>query len=94
MEVCCEPERILRNPEYRAVYEAFAPPEGLVAALRQIGRPVTVLIVFGYWCADATAVVPPLLKALAAADNPNLQILLVHVAYLETEPSPFRAGPV
>jgi hypothetical protein len=94
VEICCDPERILRKPDYRERYEAFTPPEDLVAALRAISEPTTVLVVWGYWCQDSARIVPALLKALATADSGNLRLLAVHVAYAETDPSPFMAGPV
>ena len=94
MEVCCDPARILHQPEYRARYDGYRPLDDVVAALKVISRPVTVLIVFGYWCHDSAQVVPEVLKAVAVADNPRLQLLMLHVVYGETDPSPFMAGSV
>ena len=94
MEVCCDAPKLLRRPEYRERYAGYEPPEELLAALRNIHRPMTVLVVFGYWCRDSVRIVPDVLKALALADNPDLQLLAIHVSYAETDPSPFMAGPI
>ncbi len=94
MEICCDPKRVLKGPGYAERYAAHEPPAELVDALRSISEPATVLVVFGVWCQDSRRVVPEVLKAMAAADNGNLQLLAVHVSYAETDPSPFMAGPV
>lgn len=94
MEICCAPERVLRAPGYREQADGYDPPEDLVAALREIARPATVLVVYGTWCNDSRRVVPMVIKALSVAANERLQFLAVHVAYAETDPSPFMAGPV
>lgn len=94
MEVCCQPEKVLRTPGYRERYEACTPDAEVVAALGRIAIPVTVLVVYGAWCRDSERIVPGLLRALSEAGNALVRLLTVHVAYSETDPSPFMAGPV
>jgi hypothetical protein len=94
METCCDAGKLLRTADYRSRYDAFTPPAEVVEALQAVARPVTVLVVFGLWCRDSARIVPEVLKSLALAENPNLQLLAVHVSYEETDPSPFMAGPI
>jgi len=94
MEICCRPEKVLKTPGYRERYEACTPDAAVVAALGRVAAPMTVLLVYGAWCHDSARIVPELLRTLAEAQSPLLRLLAVHVAYSETDPSPFMAGPI
>ena len=94
MEICCQPDRVLRYRPYRSRYETATPDERLVDALRAVSRPLTALVVYGHWCHDSVRILPDFLRALAEADNAHVSLLAVHVPYHETDPSPFMAGPI
>ena len=76
------PERL---PEWHAVAERHTPEPDVVEWLRE-ARPAHVEILFATWCPDSFDHVPPLLSALAAADNPDLSVELIGLDRDKMEP--------
>jgi hypothetical protein len=93
MEVCCDPLNLLRDPRYKEAYENCEAPPHLTAAFRRVAEPKTLLVVLGFWCPDSLRLVPCTLKAVAEAENDNLQVLGISVPLEETDPMPIRVGP-
>ncbi len=59
-------------PEYRRNKAAYEPKPAAIEALKQVGEPLTVDVVFGSWCPHCEQVVPRLLSVIEKAGNPNL----------------------
>jgi hypothetical protein len=74
-----------RLPEWQAAVERHRPEPDVVERLRQAG-PAHVEILFATWCADSFDHVPPLLSALAAADNPDVSVELIGLDRDKMEP--------
>lgn len=66
-------------PEWRARYVSNLPDTNVVQQLKKINRPYRIVCVLGIWCPDSKDGVPPFLKALDAAQNPNLKMELYGV---------------
>ena len=94
MEICCEVNRMVRHPDLRQRFDADQPRLEVIEALRAIGEPMTVAVVFGFWCPDSLRIVPQVLKAVVEADNENLQVLAASVPLEETHDLPIRVGPI
>ena len=74
------------RPTWQARRDAARPDAAVVESLAKIDRPHTVRIYLGTWCGDSRANVPPVLAALEAAANPNLQVELTAIQRGFTEP--------
>lgn len=94
MEICCDIETLIRQPRLRSRYESYMPPEDVVEALRAIDRPMTVAVVYGFWCPESSVIVPELLKSITEADNDNLQVLGATVPLDETYDLPLDVGGI
>lgn len=66
-------------PKWKAQDRQTRVDEKLVARLKRIDRPVELLCYLGTWCSDSRQGVPPMMKALQAANNPHIQIKLIGV---------------
>ena len=66
-------------PTWRRRADAYAPDEQAIATLAAYDEPVDVTVAFGTWCGDSRNYVPKVLRALEAADNPNLRLELVGI---------------
>ncbi len=74
-------------PSWRRRADAYEPDAQAVAALAAHDGPVDVTIAFGTWCGDSRNYVPKLLRAIEAADNPDLQLELVGIGRGFGEPA-------
>ncbi len=92
MEICCDIDRMVRHPDLKSRYEAYVPEPAVVEKLRAAREPVTVAVIFGFWCPDSRRIVPEVLKAIAEARNDNLQLLTATVPYEETDRLPLDVG--
>jgi hypothetical protein len=92
VEICCDIEQMIRIPEFRDHYHGFTPDPAVVEKLRAVTQPITVLVVYGFWCAESKWIVPEVLKAIGEADNSNIQLLAVTVPYHETHTLPLTVG--
>jgi hypothetical protein len=66
-------------PVWRAIADVYEPDGAIVERLRTIDAPVTLQVVLATWCGDSRQHVPRLLKAIATANNPNIQIELTGI---------------
>jgi len=94
MEICCDIAKLIRQPQIKSRYEAHEPVDDVLQALRAITEPMTVAIVYGFWCPDSARIVPDVLKAITEADNDNLQVLGATVPLDETYDLPLDVGGI
>jgi hypothetical protein len=92
MEICCDIDQMVRHRDLKSRYDAYAPDPAVVAKLREVKQPVTVAVIFGFWCPDSKRIVPEVLKAITEAQNENLQLLTASVPYEETDNLPLDVG--
>jgi thiol-disulfide isomerase/thioredoxin len=65
--------------DWREAHDTAAVDSGLVRKLAAIDEPLDVLLFLGTWCSDSRGGVPPFMKALAEARNPNIRIRVIGV---------------
>ncbi len=94
MEICCDIEKLIRQPQLRARYESYVPPDDVLEALRAVDQPMTVALVYGFWCPESSVIVPEVLKSVTEADNDNLQVLGATVPLDETYDLPLDVGGI
>jgi hypothetical protein len=94
MEICCDIDRLVRQPQLRDRYDSYVPPDETIDALRAIDEPMTVAVVYGFWCPDSVRIVPGVLKCITEADNDNLQVLGATVPLEETDDLPLDVGGI
>jgi len=73
-------------PGWRTRYVSTLPDTEVVEQLKKIDRPYKIVCVLGIWCPDSEDRVPPFLKALDAAQNPNLEVELYGVDRRKNDP--------
>jgi hypothetical protein len=79
-------------PVWRAIAEVYEPDGAIVERLRAIDAPVTLQVVLATWCGDSRQHVPRLLKAIARAGNPNIQVELTGIGPEFVTPMAVVAG--
>ncbi len=80
-------EDILNHfPDWQAEDEQTETDPLLVARLKKIDQPVTVVCFLGTWCSDSRHGVPPFIRHVIAAANPNIHIQLVGVDRQKDDP--------
>ncbi len=62
---------------FRTRTELVRVPEETVAYLRDLSKPVTILVFMGTWCEDAQKHVPVLFRALQEASNPRIEVRVI-----------------
>jgi len=63
-------------PAWEQAVVAAQPARDVLSLLRTAG-PTRIVVYFGSWCGDSFEHLPPLVAALRAADNPNLELELI-----------------
>ncbi len=58
----------------------------LVTRMKQIAEPVEVVCYLGTWCSDSRHGVPPFVRALNAANNPNIKLEIIAINRAKTDP--------
>ena len=66
-------------PVWRSIADHYEPDANAVARLRAITEPVRLEVVLATWCGDSKRHVPRLLKAVEAANNPNVTVELIGI---------------
>jgi hypothetical protein len=92
MEICCDIEKLCKAPQLCDRFDSYVPDPAVLGKLRAVSEPMTVAIIFGFWCGDSRRIVPEVLKALTVAGNENLQLLAASVPYEETDHLPLEVG--
>jgi hypothetical protein len=73
-------------PVWRSLMESYQPDLNVVAAIKAIQPDTTITVALATWCSDSKQHVPRLLKALDAAGNRRLLIMLIGIARKLSEP--------
>lgn len=73
-------------PDWKEEYDLFKPDPVTVGKFSNITRPFQIICVLGTWCSDSRVGVPPFLKTLESANNPNLSITLYAVDRNKQDP--------
>lgn len=73
-------------PDWNSVYQHSEVPDSIVQQIRAIRRPITLLVFLGTWCGDSRDGVPPFLKIIQHAHNPNLRVILYGVDRQKLDP--------
>ncbi|HVE71741.1 MAG TPA: thioredoxin family protein [Thermoanaerobaculia bacterium] len=79
-------------PVWRAIADVYEPDGAIVERLRAIDAPVTMQIVLATWCGDSRQHVPRLLKAIATANNPHINVELTGIGPEFVTPMSVVAG--
>ena len=79
-------------PTWRAIADVYEPDGAIVERLRAIDAPVTLQVVLATWCGDSRQHVPRLLKSIARANNPNIQVELTGIGPEFVTPMAVVAG--
>jgi len=66
-------------PEWKKSDEASTVADSLVEQFRRVDHPLKLLIFVGTWCSDSHEGVPPFMKIIKAAKNPNLTVEIIGV---------------
>jgi len=62
---------------FRTRTDLVSVPEETVTYLRDLAKPVTILVFMGTWCEDAQRHVPVLFRALREAANPRIVVRVI-----------------
>lgn len=79
-------------PDWRVVEDTLTVEAPLVARLRAIGEPTEVLVFLATWCSDSRDGVPAFVRAIEAADNPNIRVTLYGVDDRKEDPAGLAAA--
>lgn len=66
-------------PEWAEEDRSVEIQEAWIQQVKQITEPVEVVCYFGTWCSDSRHGMPPFLRVLAQAQNPNISLTLIAV---------------
>lgn len=66
-------------PTFLDGYRKYTPGKDAVEKIARINGPFDILVFLGTWCGDSISEVPKILKALDAADNQDLRLILYGV---------------
>lgn len=58
----------------------------LIDRIKAIKEPIDVVCYLGTWCEDSRSGVPPFVRAIREANNPNIQLTLIAINRDKTEP--------
>ncbi len=78
-------------PEWQKVHEEAETAADVIEGVQRIEAPLDILCFIGTWCSDSRYGVPPFMKLLYSAQNPNLQIELIAVDRQKDDPQ--HLGP-
>jgi thiol-disulfide isomerase/thioredoxin len=70
---------ILRDLEWKSIYDAYIPDAGLIATLKNKAPEMRIDVYLGSWCSDSRDHVPVFLKILDVLDAPGLTVCLYEV---------------
>lgn len=73
-------------PQWEAQDQAYEADPQLVAALKRVDTPFEVVCYLGSWCGDSRRGVPPFVRMLEAAENPNIRLKLIGVDRQKDDP--------
>ncbi len=79
-------EIISHFEDWREADANAAVSQALVARVKRISEPVEVVCYLGTWCSDSRHGVPPFVRALNAAKNPNITLKIIAVNRAKTDP--------
>jgi len=65
---------ILKDGEWKAVYDGCVPDPALVASLKSLALEIRIDVYLGLWCGDSKDHVPVFLKIVDALESPDLQV--------------------
>ncbi len=65
---------ILKDGEWKAVYDGCVPDPALVASLKSLAPEMRIDVYLGFWCGDSKDHVPVFLKIVDALESPGLQV--------------------
>jgi thiol-disulfide isomerase/thioredoxin len=74
-------------PEWREAQDTAVVDPAVVQKLAAIEEPLEVLLFLGTWCSDSRNGVPPFMKTLAEAENPNVRIRIFGVDREKRDPN-------
>ncbi|MBI4468443.1 MAG: thioredoxin family protein [Acidobacteria bacterium] len=75
------------NEEYKSRAESYPPIASGIEFLKNYPRKIRIEVFYGSWCGDSRNHVPPLLKVISAAGNPNIEVAFWAVDRTKTEPA-------
>ena len=73
-------------PQWQAQDQAYETDPQLVAALKRVNTPFEVVCYLGSWCGDSRRGVPPFVRMVEAAENPNIHLKLIGVNRQKVDP--------
>jgi thiol-disulfide isomerase/thioredoxin len=87
------PDEILQHDEqYADIAFTYIPDEEALAVFKAVAEPVTIKLFYRTNCPDSVREVPPFIKTIQLADNPNITVEAVGVNRAKDEPADLVAG--
>lgn len=78
---------ILDNfPEWKNAHEEAQVDQRIISEFKNIKTEINIQCFIGTWCSDSREGVPPFMKVLLLANNPNIQIELIGVDRRKDDP--------
>ncbi len=81
-------EQLLERLEgYKARAILYEPDPEAIRQLHSYNKPLTIEIFFGSWCPDCREHLPPFIKVIQEAANPNISTIFIGVSRDKQEPA-------
>ena len=81
-------EQLLERLEgYKARVILYEPDPEAIRHLQSYNKPLTIEVFFGSWCPDCREHLPPFIKVIQEAANPNISTIFIGVSRDKKEPA-------
>ena len=80
-------EILARKPGLRSMAAEYRPDPEAIAEIRNLSKPVEILVFFGTWCPVCTLRLPLLLKTMDEASNPRIHVRFIATDVDHTQPA-------
>ena len=81
-----------RLEEYKARVILYEPDPEATRHLQSYNKPLTIEVFFGSWCPDCREHLPPFIKVIQEAANPNISTIFIGVSRDKKEPARLLQG--
>ena len=86
-------EQLLQRLEgYKARTVLYEPNPEAIRYLHSYNKPLTIEVFFGSWCPDCREHLPPFIKVIQEANNPNISTIFIGVSRDKKEPAHLLQG--